>query len=301
MLCLPRTTLRAKYNGKTTPQIIAMADHEDKVNRDRHGADAPRVPRVASKTAERDVSAVAAVLNYGENNGYFGDGVFSPFRGITVDTSDGGRWHSFTQPQLTAIFSDSIFSESTWGADQWMIALGYATGAREEELGALLISDIIDGGNEEKGQNWYLSITNIDRSLKTETSRRNMPIHRGILENGFLNYYEKRRERGEAYLLDLDEYRGSRTQKWSKWFNQTFLVRNNSKTKVHVFHSWRHTFTDLMRESKIEDRVQDALTGHKPVGMNPRYGSGQPLSVLREAIDRIELPFLTKLLRPGAN
>lgn len=91
MLRLPRTTLSAKYKGKTTPQIIEMADCEDKANRDRHGADAPLVARVASKTAERDVSAVAAVLNYGENDGYFGDGVFSPFRGITVDTSGSGR------------------------------------------------------------------------------------------------------------------------------------------------------------------------------------------------------------------
>jgi len=135
--------------------------------------------------------------------------------------------------------------------------------------------------------------------LKTDTSKRQIPIHNAITDIGFLKYVESRREGQHAYLFDLVEYRGSRTQRWSKWFNQTFLPRVGAKTKQHVFHSWRHTFVDLMREAGIEDRLQDALTGHKPPGMNPRYGTRQPLSALRNAIDRIQLPFLVNLRGPA--
>lgn len=54
-----------------------------------------------------------------------------------------------------------------------------------------------------------------------------------------------------------------------------------------VFHSFRHTFKDACRRARIPEAVHDALTGHASGSVGRRYGSGQPVEVLAEAVAKL--------------
>lgn len=82
-----------------------------------------------------------------------------------------------------------------WNANYWLISLGLFTGARLEELGQCLVTDI----RHEAGL-WFIDInTYLDgteesefeqKSTKTESSIRQVPLHPMLSRMGFLRYVE---------------------------------------------------------------------------------------------------------------
>ena len=55
----------------------------------------------------------------------------------------------------------------------------------------------------------------------------------------------------------------------------------------YVVHSFRHGFKDRLRAAGVPEDVQRALMGHSDGSVASGYGSGFPLSVLREAVSKV--------------
>lgn len=163
----------------------------------------------------------------------------------------------------------------------WIPLLAYYTGGRANELAQLYLSDIQDGeaphisfqldaGKPDKleaddADEWA---SPGDKSLKTVNSSRIVPIHRRLLELGFLDYVAALREQGFLRLfpeLRFDKIKGYGLDA-RKWFNERFLgeklkiERNGKKT----LHSLRHNFATAIDRAYGEqaDRVQRQLLGH---------------------------------------
>ncbi|MGO9021698.1 MAG: DUF6538 domain-containing protein [Syntrophobacteraceae bacterium] len=146
----------------------------------------------------------------------------------------------------------------------WIPLLGLFTGARHKELAQLYVEDIVL-----KGGIWGITIVedpeDTDKSVKTETSIRFIPLHDFIVNDlGFIRYVEgirKLNEKRVFYGLKKWKAKGYRGQS-SKWFGEwteKIGVKANGKT----FHSFRHWFrTYLENHARLNAYDIAPLLGH---------------------------------------
>lgn len=175
----------------------------------------------------------------------------------------------------------------------WFPLLGMFVGARLEEFGQLLVSDIRQEGNIH-----YFDFIQIDdeakslgkearpKKLKTKASRRKVPVHPYLIAIGFLRYVERMKAGKKDYLFpDLKTYRGRRTKEWSKWWGgyaDEYITQSEHK----VFHSFRHGFLERFRNITGNEEAGQALAGHR------RHMYGQTLSLEKryEIISSLSYP-----------
>lgn len=99
--------------------------------------------------------------------------------------------------EVERIFSPAIYLK-TPGAikgsrtEYWGPLIALYTGMRIEEICQSRVSDI----REHRGQPFFSVIDGEDQELKTETSRRNVPIHEELIRFGFLDFVEAGRNAG---------------------------------------------------------------------------------------------------------
>ncbi|WP_052417782.1 site-specific integrase [Cellvibrio mixtus] len=127
------------------------------------------------------------------------------------------------------------------------------------------------------------------KTLKTDHSERIIPIHKNLIEIGFLEYVNKIKAQNKTQLFpDLSSSaRDSLSDNFSKWFNR-FLIASNLKRAGLCFHSFRHTFRDECRAHNINKEIAATLGGWKhSEDVMDNYGMGYELKVLQDAINKI--------------
>lgn len=180
----------------------------------------------------------------------------------------------------------------------WLPLLALFSGARLTELGQLNIADV----KQSQGGTWYLDITTefdeedaithpeIVKQLKNESSIRKVPLHKTLIEMGFLDYVKSMKPMGRKVFPSLRaDSRGRLTGNYSQAFGR-WLRKIGIKSQTKVFHSFRHMFKDACRSAAIQTEIHDRLTGHALQGVGATYGNGHPVEVLAAAMNKIEFP-----------
>ena len=216
----------------------------------------------------------------------------NPADGIRIAEVERQQRLPFSASDLTAIFRRPPFIVGgERGSIYWLIILGLHTGARLGEFLQLVRSDIhVSDGIE------FINITSEGgRRLKTESSRRRVPIHPQLKALGFIDWARKKNGGLFAELLPTDA--NAQLSKEPSRDLMRLIRAAGIKDDLKTFHSFRHTFKDMCREVGVEEAIGDALTGHAGGGMGRRYGAGFSLAVLASAIGKLRWPVdLTHLL-----
>lgn len=180
-------------------------------------------------------------------------------------------------------------------AAAWLPLLALYSGARENELGQLLVGDVL----KDPVAGYYLNIIDEPdgesrKTVKTAGSRRKVPLHPELVKAGFIRYRDHIAKSGSERLfpeLKPDRH-GHATGNWSKWFGRYLRGTIGITDPRKVFHSFRHTFKDACRDAGLPEDVHDALTGHVNDSVSRGYGSGHSLKVLAQAMAKIKYPGL---------
>ena len=139
--------------------------------------------------------------------------------------------------------------------------LALFTGARREELAQLTAERV----RVEEGVP-YLAIDPIDDdgSLKTDESRRAVPIHSELIRLGFLAFVEDRRRAGGGHLFPLlkPNKRGQYAAKWGDWWGREFRKAGVKDATVAPMHSFRHGFITELRRLRVREDEERLITGH---------------------------------------
>lgn len=243
---------------------------------------------------EKYLAMVKAVLNWAATNDYIELNLLTPVRASESKVKKEARV-PYSLKALHAIFSSPIYTrgerpedpDSGCEAAFWLPLMALYTGARLEELAQLKVKDI-----QQDGSNFFILITDRDdgSSVKTNESRRRVPIHAELIRMGLLVYANSVKHAGYLFPeLKVDKY-GKRSSGWSKWWGQWCRETLSITDRRMVFHSFRHSFKDICRACSIEEAIHDALTGHTNGSVGRSYGSGMyPLHPLFEAISRITI------------
>ncbi len=245
--------------------------------------------RMLSDSAiNKHLSVLSSVLEWASNNSYFGDNWHNPVRGKTIKRKGLKQDRMpFTEGDLSRIFSSDIYTEQLrpkggcGEASYWIPVIGLYTGMRLEEIGQLLVSDI-----KREGDILYFDINDFDsKQLKNKSSIRKVPIHQTLLDLGLIDYVNSLEGMQLFPLLKNDKY-GKLTQNWSKWFGR-HLRRIGITDSSKVFHSYRHGLKDALRNAGVDEAISDAITGHSSVSVGRSYGSGYNLTILNNAVQKV--------------
>lgn len=180
-------------------------------------------------------------------------------------------------------------------ADFWAPLIAVFSGMRIEEVCQLRVSDL----QEDKALGWYIFVQGGEgQSLKTESSRRQVPIHPELERIGLIKFVIRQREANQVWLfpeLPLDKY-GRHSSAFGKRWNRSTrkLLGAASEKRKKVFHSFRHVFKQWARYCGITEEVHDALTGHAGKASEGRGYGGElyPLPPLVKAIKKYQVPDL---------
>ena len=230
---------------------------------------------------------------------------------LDVRQGDAKKRKAYSLADLKLVFLCGVFAPKpsiTKGgrgsAALWVPLLALFTGARLEELGQLLIEDV-----RHKDGIDCLIVTDLPdeddpddvgqgKSVKTSAGRRRIPIHSELKRLGFLAFVARRRSAGNVRLFpELEYYRDRCTKNFSRYWAR-LTDRHVTDRDDKAFHSFRHTFTRMLRHKKVPETVIKALVGHANDGdVTSGYGGDDDgflleLDILAEAVETIAFPEL---------
>jgi integrase len=251
----------------------------------------------APRTVKKDLSFVKAVLQHAYESRKI---PANPAEKIKVVTPKGARGlkRQLEIDDLKVLFNSPIYAKNerpkagAGDAAAWVPLIGLYAGARLEEICQLTIRDI----RCSEGIHYFsiqlcddeASEYGVDKTLKNDESRRSVPIHKKLIDAGFLKYVEHTKAAGKTWLFpditpdQYDKRGGNFTKWWSRW-RRSLAVGGAHR----CFHAFRHTFKTACRAARIEEELHDAITGHSGGGVGRSYGSF-PLEALNVALQQIE-------------
>jgi integrase len=208
--------------------------------------------------------------------------------------ASGENRHPYSPEQLQLIFQSPVFTghkservRHKSGEFQvrdgyfWVPLIALYAGMRSGEILQLLKADV-------KLQNgiYYFDISKGDeKSLKTASSKRKVPVHQMLIELGFLDYVASCP--GGRIFPEIKKGKdGYASHNFSKWWGR-YSNQIGFKSAKTAFHSFRHNFLDALRAAGLEDYINKALLGHSDNSVHGQYASGETLSQLKASIDKV--------------
>ncbi|WP_370693816.1 tyrosine-type recombinase/integrase [Methylobacterium sp. NEAU K] len=239
-------------------------------------------PRAINKN---DLVALSSIFRWGVGRASGQLLSTNPAAGIALDEPRiiAERERTFRDGEIASILSAASAVQpdaqnpTRSSARRWCPWLAAYSGARIAELMNLHRGDIRTEGG----------ITFMQLRVTKTGEPRTVPLHPHLIEQGFLSFVEaspsgplfydtKRRREGST--ASQAEIQGRQVGKW---------VRETVKLDpgVDPNHGWRHTWKTRALGAGIEERLRDAITGHRVASVGRRYET-PTLTMLAGAMSR---------------
>ena len=256
-------------------------------------------PKCSPSTLKKRVGALQALLTYSFQERWTATNTGVGIKIVGYTKSKKNR-RSFEDHELASLFACPLFVNLTsWTSKSrisdatifWLFLIAATTGARLEEVGQVALADV-----RRDGEIVYLDISDYvlledgtDKTVKTDDSKRLVPIHSKLIELGFLNYFDALDELGQTQLFpDLNKNKiGKRTKEASQRINRV-VDRFVSNDKRLVFYSLRHAFKAKGNDANLTTKTLDQICGHAPVSQGDRYGQEPRVRTLHRELHRID-------------
>ena len=188
----------------------------------------------------------------------------------------------------------------------WIPLILLFTGARTNEIAQLYVEHI----KEKEGIHLFkIKDEQEDQSTKNKSSNREVPIHKTLIDLGFLKYveYQKKLKKDRLFSgLYLTKNKGY-GQHFGKifnefkytWLDEEAIEKLNNNEILLDLHSFRHSFTTALRGGEVSDDYISSILGHKK-NQTQRYGSIPPKEYF-ENINKIEYALDFRRLKNNIN
>jgi integrase len=236
--------------------------------------------KVATTTTRRQLADLTTVFNFGLRE-YELPGT-NPFAKLPIkgEGSDAKKREPFTVEELLTI---KLAAEARPDDLGNLVGLMFETGARLEEILGLKVSDVVLSGPCP-----YLSIQPHPlRSLKTPQSKRDVPLmgvslmvasrlkptRGGFFFPRFTGEVGERLKPGSASKTASKEV--------ARWMAKLGFPKSS--------HSFRHSIRDRLRVVQCPEPIAEQIGGWGKRSVSQGYGTGYPLTVLKEWMEKVEL------------
>jgi integrase len=256
---------------------------------------------LAAGTRAKCIGRIRSLLNFLEAEGWINA---TPAKGRPRHGKRGeqeGRYEPFSDDDLAAIFT-AEFRRSTLDATQparyWLPLTALYSGARRGEVAQLHVGDVrqIDGI-------WVLDLTarREGQSVKTESSRRIVPVHSQLVALGLIEYTQRRGGAGTGLLFPEVELNANG---WGdaegKWFGRWLRTQARISDSRKVFHSFRHTVVHRLKSTGTPEYLIARVVGHANASMTTgRYGGELSARDMVPIVERLDFREQLRGLAPA--
>jgi integrase len=225
--------------------------------------------KVSTSTVERELSIIAAIINFAMREFDLADAVKNQFSQLPVAKAAKGQGQKASDKRdplppevLTATRQRIIAKASPELACLWRLIEG--TGCRIAEVSGLRVEDV-----DASGDLPHIRIEpNELRGLKTESSRRVVPLVGDALDAA---REVLKLPRGGPMVFSYGRKRGSDAASAALMKH----IRAVSGDEKHVIHSLRHNMKDRLMLAEVSSLDQNLILGHAQGGVGDRfYGGG---------------------------
>jgi integrase len=247
---------------------------------------------LAHATLEKTFGAITTLFRFADRNDYLGS---NPFEKIALERprrAKANQRQDWDRDELRKLFASPVFSEGkrfrAAGGEgaYWLPVLALYHGFRAGELCQLDKADLV-----ERDGIWCLRIRPSDeedgerKSVKTRESIRSVPLHRRVIELGFLDYV-KTLKGAKMFPLISPDSRGRWSGDYSKWFGR-YRRSIGLDQRWTDFHSFRHTWKTAARGAELTEEYHDEISGHDSASVGRSYGR-IPVKALKRALDKVK-------------
>lgn len=265
------------------------------------------VERLTVRTMNNYLQTYASIFYWAKRNGFVSE---NHFDGIYIKETKKGRGKSgraaFNEVQVQLILEELVQNQSgliRLQYQKWGPLIALYSGARLNEIAQIHLADI-----REHDGIWCFDLNDDDETkrLKTDASRRIVPIHSRLIELGLLNYVQELRQADVQKLFPGFQYcpKNGWGRSLGRWFNDQFLVKIGLKDKGVSFHVFRHTVVSRLLQAGVDEPVVQTIVGHERQGVTQKhyFKSGYTIVQLSDALEQLQFgcvryPAESKLLQ----
>ncbi|GEA51649.1 hypothetical protein VIN01S_24530 [Vibrio inusitatus NBRC 102082] len=216
----------------------------------------------------------------------------NPFEGLTMtfrsEKFASEQREKWSKKQIHNLLSSHLFREASPSL-KWSTLLLIYMGLRPSEVCQLKIKDI------QPNQGLFtLTITDKGDSqkLKNSHSLRTLPIHKTLIDLGFIDFVRKQKQHKKLQLFDWKP--SGADNDWTKRFRTQFgkiqTAINMQSGERPTAYGLRHTFIDDLKQKGIEEYQVAEVVGHANHNMTyGRYGKKLTIFKLRGVIEQFSL------------
>lgn len=201
----------------------------------------------------------------------------TPSMGAAQQTPQQPPRKGFTNEEARKILTatvatpSNLISEEMRAARRWLPWLCAYSGARVNELTSLNPRDISHGPDG-------IVCMIIKPPLEKTAKWRVVPIHSHVIEQGFLEYVERRQKLNMPLFYNPARSRGGKpgnpqfkkvAERIGEWVHGLGIP-----VGVKPNHGWRHLFKSVARHLKMDREVEGFITGHRPKDSNAGHDYG---------------------------
>ncbi len=248
-------------------------------------ANAPVSQRNGRKTAAKYFWCLTAAFRHWVDEGFLSSSPVGSIKVLVGAKPKGKARDSFSDEDLRALFGGPMYTGCKGPLRRtvpgsvvikdgyyWVPLIAALTGMRVSEIVQLQCADVDLSadipiirvrGDEAAG-----------KTVKTAAGWRDVPVHSLLLRLGFAEFVNERALDGKRTRLFADvtaSATGGAGGEFSKWFGRR-LTSLGIKRPTLTFHSFRHRFTQELREAGAPQYIIDTIVGHEGRTTADGYG-----------------------------
>jgi integrase len=237
--------------------------------------------KISTTTLNKYLTRVSSLFKWALKHRYvtvnYAEGLMLPRRRKPEDDRE-----AYAKDDIARMVS-ALPCDSTKPERFWIPLVGMYSGMRINEICQLHINDMV----EVDGIYCFDVNAREERSVKTISGRRIVPVHPTLLKSGFREYVERQGNDNGQVWPNLVKKRDGHAQDFGKFF-QRFNRANVTKNPKRVFHSLRHNMANSLKQAGIQEVVIAEILGHANDSVTTgRYGKSYRPAVLLEALQKL--------------
>jgi integrase len=169
----------------------------------------------------------------------------------------------------------------------WVCLLMLFQVCRRKEPAQLNVADIL----EEDGIPYlYFKHDGKDQTTKADSSTRRVPIHRSLIQLGFLEYVKGIKAAGHVQLFpQLTRANNNPGDSVGKWFARLKKKQGLNDPQLTLY-STRHTGITRLSNIGVPEKIRMMITGHASQGIHGKvYDQRErvPMKLLQEGLEKL--------------